>query len=1218
MCQNVRGGSLKIKRKSNSSVVVIEKPNPYIVEVQPYYIPRPQVKRKKWNIYASILGTFRNGRVEGIVLIRYIDGSFYEGPFVSEDAVDFVGKTKDGYRSPNHYGIYRLVDGRVFEGANVDNHFDVNNLQSFYRLTFPNGEVYEGAFTDEQYHGAGLFCYKDGSVYEGQWHRGTRFGHGHFRSSEGWTYEGFFDKDRRHREGVVDWPDGSCYMGEWYYDKIQGKGIFITPLRDVYKGELQDGKFCGHGEIIYADGSTYVGEFKDGKRHGKGIFIEREGTEYFGHFSEDLRQGEHVVKVIIPIEEAGQDNYEIRIGVYENGNLVKWKSKFSNPIATKQFISLFKQNREMFDSVFSMILAKNLPNLPEGIDGNNQQVKAIVFKIRTEAGMLVGQHALNQAQAQLEALFGPLGTKNEEVEVLKKEIESYSMSIIRLEKESSEYFTKFSNLISKYEKETSKIEQHWLDEPTQVRAIFRMACKKLDSITVDEYFAFRNHRVVPVFVKKIFDAISYLLNMSTDWSVQQMIIADSLANSRSGDEEALRLDYKCKLSHMMKDYRVYDFVHIKEKDELYKIFSDVRFRSDSYYVESTGPPGPVLVEWIKANFAYIRAAERMYTILNAAEEKRVEAFRFKAIHVKKKEEIVDLTNRLEAARKRLNFAQLELQDLQHAILKANDLLQFIAGRYNQGQSKSKEDYYKLLEQKLEEKKDRFTIEVCLRNMVDQVIEKIETEKKHAMFQAIATGKKYEEPVLLQGNVMEWITEEVVSQQSAIMETGRTLGYSFEPETTDVSVNYTSQIISLIVDIVTSKLNDFLNDLASAKSWVSRKGRRFTSRFLYILTWKRWKEEALKKRDAFAIQAWENIFGDPFTCAIMAIEARLSHRMSSIARAQGKVWADAHKPAIETAERYLSDEFGKDFESTELVAQNVIDIENDSSDTIAPSVRARAACWAKYHPDEMRQARDQHNIQFAQAFEDHFKEETSITCFKIVSGLANEEEMEWAEYAQHWKDFHVEQYDKAAEATINEMSKDFTDAYPLSTFYEAAKMIENDRLSKYIADEEVKQEFAANPKVLMNAYCWGVKNQGMLRKGKELLYAEDRNNFSRLWNDFMLQTENGSKGSVLYTVLDENGNDRFLGFRNRLANKFAWMYGFLCRRAEILSKDLQDLDLNDPLEKVLHRVRPSEFTRTAQSTEERFLHEKKKVESEYEEIIQKIAAWNTYFGWGSGQ
>lgn len=103
---------------------------------------------------------------------------------------------------------------------------------------------------------------------------------------------------------------------------------------------------------MYADTSHYVGEFKHGYRDGKGIFTEREGDSYYGHFNADKKHGEHVCKVIIPIEEAGQDNFEIRIGLFDKGNFVKWKSKFANPLATKQFINLFRQNRDMFDSVY--------------------------------------------------------------------------------------------------------------------------------------------------------------------------------------------------------------------------------------------------------------------------------------------------------------------------------------------------------------------------------------------------------------------------------------------------------------------------------------------------------------------------------------------------------------------------------------------------------------------------------------------------------------------------------------------------------------------------------------------------------------------------------------------------------------------------------------------------------------------------------------------------
>lgn len=115
---------------------------------------------------------------------------------------------------------------------------------------------------------------------------------------------------------------------------------------------------------MYSDGSKYTGEFLNNKRHGRGIFSDKTGTEYYGNFLNDEKDGEFIVKEIVPIEEAGQPNFDIKIGIYDNGMFIRWKSKFSNETATNTFIRLFKENKEMFDSMYAMILAKNLPNLP--------------------------------------------------------------------------------------------------------------------------------------------------------------------------------------------------------------------------------------------------------------------------------------------------------------------------------------------------------------------------------------------------------------------------------------------------------------------------------------------------------------------------------------------------------------------------------------------------------------------------------------------------------------------------------------------------------------------------------------------------------------------------------------------------------------------------------------------------------------------------------------
>lgn len=1227
LVQNIRGGSLKIKRKTVRAVVVVEKPSPYLVTVMPLYFPREIVPRKKWSVYASLVGTLSQGEVEGLVMIRYTDGSFYEGLYVKEAALDVLGEGRDSFRRRDHYGIFYLPDGRVFEGSNVDNHFNAFNLQSNYRVTFPNGERYEGNFCDEHFHGIGVYTYQDGSVYEGNWHRGTRFGHGHLRSSEGWVYEGFFDKDRRHRHGMVDYPDGSCYIGQWFYDKIQGRGIYITPLRDVYRGDLIDGLFDGYGELFYADGSHYVGHFSEGKRHGPGIFTEREGTQYYGNFVRDRRHGEHVVKIIIPIEEEGQDNYEIRVGLYNDGDFVSWKVKFSHPIATKQFIQLFKTSREMFDSVYSMILARNLPNVPEGIDANNEQVKNIVFRIRMEAGMLVGQQALLQAQAQLNALMSPLSAKKQQINALKESVEKLSLKIVALERESSDLHYKFSNMISRYEKDTSRIEQYWIDEPDQVRAMFRAACKRLDTISIDEYFSFRNHRVIPVFVKKIFDCLSYLLHVPTEWKLQQQLIADSVSNGRGGDEEALRLDYQCKLSYMMRDYKIYNYIKIEHQKELEEILADVRFRSDSFYIESTGPPGPVLVDWIKANYYYIKSAGRIHTILSSAEERKVEAFRYKAMFAKKREEVEDVTQQMVATQAQLAAAQEQLEEIEHAVLKANDLLQFITGRFSFGLSEMKQDYYKLFEQKLEAQRDRLAIEVCLQSCVDRLVEKIAKAKKAQQLQAYAMGRTLEDDTPKQEFILTWIRDEVRAQQKSVLQSGRTLGYALEPEPTDVSSEYAMQLVTLIADIVIGKLNDRYNDLASAKSWVSRTGRRFSSRFVYIMTWKVWEDEARSLADQKAVSAWEGIFGDVDTCAVRAVEAEGNPRMSSIARAQGKVWAKYHPEAVQQAIQLLSDEFASYYETAQETVVAALDIDQQATEqqqpgaivamgeAIDPALRARSRAWMKLHPDEVREERDRQRREWSEAFADAFGGDAGPVAVRIMNGIASEDEIDWAVYAQYWKEFNLEKYESAAQAVMTEMAKDFADVYNINTHMEAAKMIEDNHVSRFIVDPEVQAEFAANPKQIYNAYCWGTLNQGLLRKAKDILRKQDIDRFRKEWAELELVTEGFRKGAVLsIQPPEEPGTDRFAGFRNRLTNKHAWLFGYLCKEHEVLVQELVDHEKSDPLYKVLHRVRPSRKDQVVDEVEKNFLTKKQDLQRQLDDTIGHLVTWNTYFGW----
>jgi hypothetical protein len=223
-------------------------------------------------------------------------------------------------------------------------------------------------------------------------------------------------------------------------------------------------------------------------------------------------------------------------------------------------------------------------------------------------------------------------------------------------------------------------------------------------------------------------------------------------------------------------------------------------------------------------------------------------------------------------------------------------------------------------------------------------------------------------------------------------------------------------------------------------------------------------------------------------------------------------------------------------------------------------------------------------------------------------------------ADHWRAFNTEKYDLAADALLKEMSGDFADKYPTSTFMEAARVLDSDAVRLYILDPEVSAEYEVAPKDLLNAQAWTTLHQGMVRKARQTLTAQYQSNSNKQWAELLVLTENFQKGSFLLSrsqpqTFDEAGEpvDRFLGFRNRLANKFAWMYGYLCLRQVTLTQEIADLALVDPFEKVLHRVRPSQLEQVKRAREDEYQAQRRQLDAQLETVVSRIAAWNTYFG-----
>lgn len=75
---------------------------------------------------------------------------------------------------------------------------------------------------DEQVlpHGRGRMTFADGEVFEGEWKFGERHGLGTIKYTNGQTFEGTWMNDKRHGEGKMTLPESLVVEGEWQDDSL--------------------------------------------------------------------------------------------------------------------------------------------------------------------------------------------------------------------------------------------------------------------------------------------------------------------------------------------------------------------------------------------------------------------------------------------------------------------------------------------------------------------------------------------------------------------------------------------------------------------------------------------------------------------------------------------------------------------------------------------------------------------------------------------------------------------------------------------------------------------------------------------------------------------------------------------------------------------------------------------------------------------------------------
>jgi hypothetical protein len=178
------------------------------------------------------------------------------------------------------------------------------------KLSWANGDIFEGTLQNGKRHGKGLFIWGNGQRYQGDWVNDVATGQatvdfvngdhyegavvdaspkglGSMRYASGDTYQGSFQAGESHGDGAYVWKNGQKFEGEWKHGKPNGQGRMHFANGDSYEGVVVNGMPNQSGRFTWASGDSYTGQWKAGLKNGQGTFIWTTGDRWEGVYEND-------------------------------------------------------------------------------------------------------------------------------------------------------------------------------------------------------------------------------------------------------------------------------------------------------------------------------------------------------------------------------------------------------------------------------------------------------------------------------------------------------------------------------------------------------------------------------------------------------------------------------------------------------------------------------------------------------------------------------------------------------------------------------------------------------------------------------------------------------------------------------------------------------------------------------------------------------------------
>ena len=319
-------------------------------------------------------GSFSNGKKSGYGKMNYVGTRVYTGNWVNDtrqgkgnEVLENGDKYEGNFASGVYHGegTYTSRNGEIYTGIYKSGKFDgvvthyikssnetfteiykdgvfvsskkiekvipanTNPNAKYEKLTYANGDVYEGYTVNGKRTGMGKYTGKNGGYYDGNWENDKL--NGFAKYDNGYSFENNIIYEGYWKDNLMDGKinkitkNGNITEQNWVAGKLNGKSIGKeyenSTLLFTIEQQYIDDKEIGDPKVIYPNGDLYEGQWQFGKPYGIGQFTYKNGDVEKGNFQFGKKTGLIDLKTKKGIKTTQYYKNDTIAGVFAKGKL---------------------------------------------------------------------------------------------------------------------------------------------------------------------------------------------------------------------------------------------------------------------------------------------------------------------------------------------------------------------------------------------------------------------------------------------------------------------------------------------------------------------------------------------------------------------------------------------------------------------------------------------------------------------------------------------------------------------------------------------------------------------------------------------------------------------------------------------------------------------------------------------------------------------------------